>query len=86
MAKRKRTPSEIVGTLIKAAMGAKGITEEKLANMTSLHRNTVYKDLKDPDNMRADRMWLYFVVLGIPVDDGLAVFADSFARSLTERE
>lgn len=85
MAKKKRTPSEIVGTIIGAAMGANGITAEKLADMVNIHRNTVSRDLKDPDRMQAGRMWLYFLALGIPIEEGLTVFANSFALSLTER-
>ena len=85
MAKRKRTPSEIVGTIIGAAMCANGITAEKLADMVNIHRNTVSRDLKDPDRMQAGRMWLYFTALGVPVDEGMQAFADIFAKSLTVR-
>ena len=35
--------------------------------------------------MTEQRMWIYFTALGVPVDEGLAAFADSFARSLVSR-
>lgn len=85
MAKHKKTPAEIIGTIISAAMGAQSVTADRLAVTAGVHRNTVYRDLKDPDGMTMQRVWLYFTVLGVPVDEGLQSFADSFARSLTVR-
>lgn len=82
---RKRTPAECIGCIISAAMGATGTTADKLADAASVHANTVRKDLKDPDGMTMQRMWIYFTTLGVPVDEGLAAFADSFARSLVSR-
>lgn len=83
---RKITPAECIGRIIAAAMGASGMTADKLADASYVHANTVRKDLKDPDGMTMQRMWLYFAALGVPVDEGLSAFAESFARSLTERE
>ena len=83
--KRKRTPAEIIGNIITAAMGAQGLNADELAVRAKVHRNTVYRDLKDPDRMQASRMWLYFVALDIPVEEALQAFADSFARSLVTR-
>jgi hypothetical protein len=82
---RKRTPAECIGGIIKAAMSVKGFTADDLADLAQIHRNTVYRDLKDPDRMQASRMWLYFVALDVPVDEALNAFADSFARSLVTR-
>ena len=83
--KAKKTPAECIGSIINAAMGAKSMTADKLANACGVHYNTVRKDLKDPDSMPLWRMWLYFVALQIPIDEGLNTFADSFARSLVVR-
>lgn len=83
--KAKKTPAECIGSIISAAMGAKGLTADKLASACGVHYNTVRKDLKDPDSMPLWRMWLYFVALQIPIDEGLNTFADSFARSLVVR-
>lgn len=85
MAARKKTPAQIVSAVIRAAMGAESIDSKTLAKMAGVHVNTVYNDLKDPDGMPMQRMWLYFTSLGVPVDEGLQAFADSFARSLTVR-
>ena len=82
---RKKTPAECIGGIIAAAMGASGITADKLADAANVHANTVRKDLKDPDGMTMQRMWMYFTALGVPVDEGLNAFADSFARSLVTR-
>ena len=85
MAKRKKTPAEIVAGIINAAMGANKMDAVQLAETVGIHQNTVRKDLKDPDGMPMQRMWLYFTALSVPVDEGLEAFADSFARSLISR-
>lgn len=85
MAARKKTPAEIVKTIIAAAMGARQIDSKQLAKLAGVHANTVYNDLKDPDGIPMQRVWLYFTALSVPVDEGLQAFADSFARSLTVR-
>lgn len=86
MARRaKRTPAECIGMILKAAMGANGIDAVMLANLADVHPNTVRADLKDPDGMPMKRVWLYFTVLGVPVDEGMQAFSESFARSLTVR-
>ena len=85
MAAKKKTPAQIVKTIISAAMGSADISVGQLAKLTGIHQNTVYKDMRDPDGMPMSRMWLYFTALGVPVDEGLCAFADSFARSLVVR-
>lgn len=82
---RKRTPAQCVGMIISAAMGAQGVQIDRLADAVGVHPNTIRKDLRDPDGMTMQRMWLYFTALSVPVDDGLAAFADSFAKSLVAR-
>lgn len=86
MAAKKKTPAQIVKAIISAAMGAEGIDSKTLAKLAGVHANTVYNDLKDPDGMPMQRMWLYFTALHVPVDEGLRAFADSFARSLVIRQ
>jgi hypothetical protein len=85
MAARKKTPAEIVKMIICAAMGARQIDSKQLAKLAGVHANTVYNDLKDPDGIPMQRVWLYFTALSVPVDEGLQAFADSFARLLTVR-
>ena len=85
MAARKKTPAECVKGIISAAMGSTDISVKQLAKLTGVHANTIYKDIRDPDGMPMSRMWLYFTALGVPVDEGLCAFADSFARSLVVR-
>lgn len=82
---RKVTLPQIMARIIKAAMGAKNVSNQKLADAIGVHMNTVYKDLKEPEGMTMARAWLYFTALGVPVDDALKAFADSFARSLVTR-
>lgn len=85
MAQRQKTPAQIVAGIICAAMGAQGMSSCQLADAVGIHRNTILKDLKEPGCMPIDRMWLYFTALGVPIDEGLQAFADSFARSLVAR-
>lgn len=85
MAARKKTPAQIVKSIISAAMGAQDIDSKQLAKLAGVHVNTVYHDMSDPDGMPMSRVWLYFTALRVPVDEGLQAFADSFARSLTVR-
>lgn len=85
MQKRKVTPAECVAKVITAAMAVREMTAKQLAEKVGVHSNTVHNDLKEPNKMTMYRMWLYFVALEVPVDDGLQSFADSFARSLVTR-
>lgn len=85
MAARKKTPAEIVKTIISAAMGARQIDSKQLAKLAGVHANTVYNDLKDPDGIPMQRVWLYFTILGVPVDDALKRIADSFSQMLVNR-
>lgn len=85
MAARKKTPAQIVKSIISAAMGAQDIDSKQLAKLAGVHVNTVYHDMSDPDGMPMSRVWLYFTALSVPVDEGLQAFADSFARSLVVR-
>ena len=83
--KSLNTPSQIVCQIIKAGMGAKDISTHELAKRMQIHVNTVYSDLRDPDRIPQNRLWLYFTVLGIPVYDALSRFAQEFAMSLVRR-
>lgn len=85
MPQRRRTPARIIGAIISAAMGANGISVSQLSEMTGTHRNTILKDLREPEGMTMQRVWLYFTALEVPIDEGLQAFADSFSRSLIAR-
>lgn len=84
-AKSRRTPSEVMCRILQAAMAANDVTTQELADNSGVHQNTVKSDLKDPDKIKLQRLWLYFLALGVPIDDALAAFAESFARGLTQR-
>lgn len=81
---KSRNPAQIVARIITAAMAACNCTTEKLAKAADVHVNTVRKDLREPEGMPMSRVWIYFTILRVPIDEGLQAFADSFARSLTE--
>ena len=81
----KRTPAQCIGSIIRSAMSAQEVNAEQLAKLVGVHANTVYNDLRDPDRIQMRRVWLYFTALGVPVDEALRAFADSFARSLVSR-
>jgi len=82
---QQKTPAECIGSIIRSAMSAREINAEQLAKLVGVHANTVYSDLHDPDRIQMRRVWLYFTALGVPVDEALQAFADSFARSLVTR-
>jgi transcriptional regulator with XRE-family HTH domain len=82
---QRKTPAECIGSIIRSAMSAREINAEQLAKLVGVHANTVYSDLHDPDRIQMRRVWLYFTALGVPVDEALQAFADSFARSLVAR-
>lgn len=83
--KRQKTPSEVIRGIIQAAMTAESVTGEQLADDMGIHVNTVYSDLKTPEKIPQGRLWLYFVVLGIPVQEALESIAGAFAASLARR-
>lgn len=85
MARARRTPAQVIGAVIGAAMGARGVTASQLSVMTNTHRNTVYSDLREPEGMPLWRMQLYFIALEIPIEETLQAFADAFSRSLIIR-
>ena len=85
MSRLKRTPSQITAGIIRAAMSKDGTTPQSLAKQMQVHVNTVYSDLNDPEKIPQNRLWMYFTVLGIPVDDALKRIAESFAQMLAER-
>lgn len=82
---RKRTPSGIIGDIIRAAMAARNVSCDNLAERTRISRTTIYRDLNTPDGIPLDRLWLYFIALDIPVDRALRSFADSLAEELVKR-
>ncbi len=81
----KKTPSQITVGIIRAAMGNADISVPELAKRMFVHANTVYADLRDPERIPQNRLWMYFTVLGVPVDDALKRIADSFSQTLAKR-
>lgn len=81
-----KTPSRIMADIIMGAMSMRGETRYTLAKKMHLHHNTVYLDLKDPERIPQDRLWLYFTVLEIPVGDYLQAAGKSYLDELTRRE
>ena len=81
----RKTPSHITAGIIKAAMAHSGNTPRSLAKQMHVHVNTVYQDMNDPDRIPQNRLWLYFTILGVPVDDALKRIADSFSQMLVNR-
>lgn len=82
MPKAKKTTPQSIARIIKAAMGANDMDATHLSKVVGVHKNTIYKDLRDPNGMTLERMSLYWTALNVPADEGLAAFADSFSRSL----
>lgn len=81
----KKTPSQITAGIIQAAMSSCDMKPQDVANRMKIHVNTVRNDMRDPDRIPQNRLWLYFTVLGIPVDDALQRIADSFSAMLVQR-
>ena len=84
--KRNRTPAQIMADLIACAMTLRGETQQSLAKKARVHANTVSNDMRDPERIPQSRLWLYFTVLDIPVDDALSAVAVSFAQTAVKRE
>ena len=83
--KPKRTPSQVTAGIIRAAMSAGSVTQDKLAKLSNVCKHTVSSDLADPEKIPQGRLWLYFAALGIPIDGALQNTAAAFAQSLAER-
>lgn len=86
MSRPKRTPAQIMADLIACAMTLQGETQQTLAKKVKVHPNTVCNDFQDPERIPQSRLWLYFTVLGVPVDDALSAVAVSFAQTAVKRE
>jgi len=80
-----KSPSQITCRIIHAGMSAEGMSVHELAKRTGVHHNTVYTDLKQPEKIPQDRLWLYFTILNVPVENALARIAAEFAEMLTRR-
>ena len=80
-----KTPSQVMMNLIQAAMSVSGLSVNGLAGRMQVHPNTVRNDIRDPDKIPQSRLWLYFAVLGIPIQDSLNTIAENFAHSIAQR-
>lgn len=83
--KESRTPAQVVARIITAAMRANDVSSDQLAKAASVHVNTVRKDLREPEGMPMARMWIYFLALGVPINETLECFANSFCKMMIER-
>ena len=84
-AKHNKTPAQIMANLIACAMTVQGETQKSLAKKARVHPNTVCSDLRDPERIPQHRLWLYFTVLDVPVDECLNAVAVKFAESAVKR-
>ena len=80
-----KSPSQITCRIIHAGMSAEGMSVHELAKRTGVHHNTVYNDLRQPEKIPQDRLWLYFTILNVPVDSALECIAQEFAATLARR-
>lgn len=85
MAAYKKTPAQIMGGIIEAAMSAEGINGLALAKRMKLSKSVVYDDLKDPDRIPQHRLWLYLTVLGVDCQQVLAPVAHAIADQMIIR-
>ena len=81
----RQTPSQITCKIIQAALSSSGMSVAELAKRVQVHTNTDRNDLHDPDRIPQNRLWLYFTVLGVPIEDALEKIAKEFAFSLVRR-
>jgi hypothetical protein len=82
---KKKTPSQIMGGMISATMSFKGISAAECARGMGLSTGTVYKDIADPERIPQDRLWRYFIFLGVPIQDALEKIANSVATMMIQR-
>ena len=81
----RQTPSQITCKIIQAALSSSGMSVAELARRVQVHVNTVRNDLHDPDRIPQNRLWLYFTVLGVPIEDALEKIAKESAEKIAER-
>ena len=81
----RQPPSQITCKIIQAALSSSGMSVAELAKRVQVHTNTVRNDMRDPDRIPQNRLWLYFTVLGVPIEDALEKIAKEFAFSLVRR-
>lgn len=72
--------------IIKAEMGRRDLTTIDVSKKMHCHVNTVRNDLKDPETTPQSRLWLYFAVLGMPLDNFLATVAAAYANHIVSMQ
>lgn len=80
-----KSPSQITCRIIHAGLSAEGMSVHEMAKRMKVHYNTVYNDLKQPEKIPQDRLWMYFTILNVPIDNALKRIAQEFAESLARR-
>ena len=59
-------------------------TIETMAYKLNVSMATVCTDLQRPEKIQAGRMFLYFTILGLPIQDVLNGIADEVAKAMAE--
>lgn len=80
-----RTPSRIMADMIECAMLCQSETRQSIAKKMGISINTVCADLKEPERIPQSRLWMYFTVLGAPMQSALESVAKEFALSAVKR-
>lgn len=81
---KHRTPSRAIADMIRCGMTLQGETIETIADKLNVSMATVCTDLQRPEKIQSGRMWLYFTILGLPVQDVLNGIADEVAKAMAE--
>lgn len=84
MKQKHRTPSRAIADMIRCGMTLQGETIETMADKLNVSNATVCTDLQRPEKIQAGRMFLYFTILGLPVQDVLNGIADEVAKVMAE--
>lgn len=72
--------------MIECGMIVAGETRSSIAKKMRVSLHTVCADLKEPERIPQNRLWLYFTVLSMPMEEALQAVANEFAGLATKRE
>ncbi len=70
--------------MIRCGMQLQDETIETMADKLDVSMATVCSDLKRPEKIQAGRMFMYFTILGLPVQDVLDGIAAEVAKAMAE--
>lgn len=83
--KRDRTPARIIWQMISSEMTRQKLTQQDLARLARVCKNTVSMDSKEPERIPMSRVWTYFAVLGIDCAEVLKPIAHQIAEETARR-